>query len=70
MTLRKNLGCPNVSHVWRRLNWVRVIVDDDGVRAEAVGIRYRHPAVVPISLRLAADLARDGTPLVVLRQAS
>jgi hypothetical protein len=56
--------------VWRRLNWVRVIVEPDGVRAEAVGIRYRLPAVVPISLRLAAELAREGTPLVVLRQAS
>jgi hypothetical protein len=54
--------------VWRRLNWVRVIVDDDGIRAEAVGIRYRLPAVVPISLRLAAELARDGTPLTVVRR--
>jgi hypothetical protein len=56
--------------VWRRLNWVRVIVDADAVRAEAVVIRFRLPAVVPISLRLAADLAREGTRVVVLRQAS
>jgi hypothetical protein len=51
----------------RRINWVRVIIDRNGVRAEAVGIRHRLPAVVPISVAMAASLARKGVPLVVRR---
>ena len=55
----------------RRIDWVRVVVDQRGasvVRAEAVGAGYRLPRVVPISLLVATDLIRRGTPVVVRRR--
>jgi hypothetical protein len=51
----------------RRTDWVRVVVDGDGARAEAVGVRRRGPVAVPVSLRLASELAGAGVPLVVRR---
>jgi hypothetical protein len=48
----------------RRVDWVRLIVDDDSVRAEAVGVGYRLPASRPIPLPVAAALIAGGTPSV------
>jgi hypothetical protein len=51
----------------RRVTWVRVTIEEHSIRAEAIGIGYRLPRVVPISLRNAAQLIAEGTPLVVRR---
>lgn len=49
----------------RRVQGVRLTVEDDGVRAEVYGIGHRHPVSVPISVRLAARLVEAGAPLSV-----
>jgi hypothetical protein len=49
----------------RRVRGVRLIVSDGGVQAEVYGIGHRHPATVPISMRLAARLVEAGAPLTV-----
>jgi len=49
----------------RRVHWVRVLVDGESTRAEAIGLAHRHPATVPISLRMASRLAAAGVPMVV-----
>ena len=49
----------------RRIHWVRVLVDGDNTRAEAIGMSHRRPATVPISLRMASRLAASGVPMVV-----
>ena len=51
----------------RRVDWVRFVVDQDAVRAEAVGVGYRLPATCPIPLSLAAALIAEGTPSVTRR---
>jgi hypothetical protein len=48
----------------RRVDWVRVFVDDGHLRAEAVGIGFRLPAVCSIPLDMAANLIAGGTPHV------
>ena len=48
----------------RRVDWVRLVVDDDSVRAEAVGVGYRLPTSRPIPLPVAAALIAGGTPSV------
>jgi hypothetical protein len=48
----------------RRVDWIRLVVDDDTVRAEAVGVGYRLPAARPIPLAVAAALMAEGTPSV------
>ena len=48
----------------RRVDWVRVFVEKGGMRAEAVGVGFRLPAVCSISLATAAELIADGTPHV------
>ena len=48
----------------RRVDWVRLVVDHDSVRAEAVGVGYRLPVSRPIPLPVAAALIAGGTPLV------
>jgi hypothetical protein len=48
----------------RRVDWVRLVVDHDAVRAEAVGVGYRLPSARPISLSVAAALMAQGTPSV------
>jgi hypothetical protein len=40
-----------------------VTVTDHGTRAEVFGIGHRFPAVVPVSLGLAAELVMAGAPL-------
>ena len=54
----------------RRIHWVRVLVDGDNTRAEAIGLAHRRPATVPISLRMASRLAASGVPMVVRHLAS
>jgi hypothetical protein len=51
----------------RRVDWVRFVVDDVAVRAEAVGVGYRLPATRPIPLSVAAALLAEGTPSVTRR---
>jgi hypothetical protein len=48
----------------RRVDWVRLVVDRDSVRAEAVGVGYRLPTSRPIPLPVAAALIAGGTPSV------
>ena len=38
------------------LVWIRLIVDPDPVRAEAIGVGFRLPVSCPIPLSLAAEL--------------
>ena len=51
----------------RRVDWVRLVVDDEAVRAEAVGVGYRLPVARPIPLSVAAALRAQGTPSVTRR---
>jgi hypothetical protein len=48
----------------RRVDWVRFVVDQDDVRAEAVGVGYRLPSTRPIPLSVAAALLAQGTPSI------
>jgi hypothetical protein len=48
----------------RRVDWVRLVVDHDQVRAEAVGVGYRLPTTRPIPLWVAEALMAEGTPSV------
>ena len=48
----------------RRIDWVRFVVDDRDLRAEAVGVGYRLPSTRPIPLSMAARLVAAGTPHV------
>jgi hypothetical protein len=49
----------------RRNCWVRIVVDDDGVHCELLGVGHRLPSVRPISLDTARALAARGVPTVV-----
>lgn len=51
----------------RRVDWVRLTMDERGTRAEAVGVGFRVPACRPIPLSLAARLVASGTPCVTWR---
>ena len=53
----------------RRVDWVRLSVDDTHVpvRAEVMGVGHRLPVVCPVPLSVAADLIAAGTPSVVRR---
>ena len=48
----------------RRVDWVRLLVDDDHVGAEAVGVGFRLPTTCPISMSVAARLIESGVPHV------
>jgi len=48
----------------RRVDWVRLLVEEDEVRAEAVGVGFRLPTTCPIPLSLATELIAMGTPSV------
>jgi hypothetical protein len=52
----------------RRVDWVRIFVGDDGLRAEATGVGFRLPVTTPIPLAVAGELIAAGTPYVVRRQ--
>lgn len=49
----------------RRVDWIRVLFDDDGPRAEVVGLGHRLPVSRPIPLAEAVRLVARGTRLVV-----
>jgi hypothetical protein len=49
---------------FRRVDWVRFLVDQDAVRAEAVGVGYRLPVARPIPLAVASALVAQGIPSV------
>jgi hypothetical protein len=46
------------------VDWVRLVVTDDGTRAEAVGVGFRLPVIRPIPLSVATFLIACGTPHV------
>jgi hypothetical protein len=48
----------------RRIDWVRLLVGEHEVAAEAVGMGFRLPASRPIPLSLAAELIASGVPSV------
>jgi len=48
----------------RRIDYVRLVVDDGGTRAEVVGVGFRLPTTRRVPLRYAAELVSSGTPLV------
>ncbi len=48
----------------RRVDWVRLVVENHTVRAEAVGVGYRLPATRSIPLSVAAELVAAGIPSV------
>jgi hypothetical protein len=48
----------------RRIDYVRLIVDDVGTRAEVVGVGFRLPRTCPVPLSYAAQLISGGTPSV------
>ena len=48
----------------RRVDWVRLLVDDDHVGAEAIGVGYRLPVTCPISMAVATQLIESGVPHV------
>lgn len=52
----------------RRIDWVRLIVDHDQVRAEATGVGFRLPVTRPIPLAVAASLLASGTPCVTVHE--
>ena len=49
----------------RRVSWVRIVVDGDGVHCEVLGVGHRLPTVRRVSLDTALDLAASGVPTVV-----
>ena len=48
----------------RRIEYVRLVFDEDGAQAEVVGVGFRLPMTRPVPLRYAAELVRGGVPLV------
>jgi hypothetical protein len=48
----------------RRVDWVRLLVDDDHLGAEAVGVGFRLPTTCPIPMSVAARLIASGVPHV------
>jgi hypothetical protein len=48
----------------RRVDWVRLVVGEGCVSAEAVGVGYRLPVSCPIRMSTAARLIASGTPHV------
>jgi hypothetical protein len=52
------------AHGLRRVDYVRLLVGGERIRAELVGVGYRLPTAIPVSLPYAARLIADGTPSV------
>lgn len=51
-------------HGLRRVDYVRLLVGGARIRAELVGVGYRLPIALPVSLPCAARLIADGAPAV------
>ena len=50
----------------RRVQWVRISISDDGLRAEVAGLAHRLPIIRPVPLlRAGRSLIRAGCPYVV-----
>jgi hypothetical protein len=64
--LKRTPGLPAAAGL-RRVDWVRLVVEQRRVRAEAVGVGYRLPATRSIPLSLAAALVAGGIPSVTRR---
>ena len=47
---------------FRRVEFVRLIVDDDGTTAEVTGITHRLPRTIRVPLRTATALIEAGVP--------
>lgn len=47
---------------FRRIEFVRLIVDDECATAEVTGVAHRLPRTIPISLRTAHALIEAGVP--------
>ena len=48
----------------RRIDYVRLFVDDDGTRAEVVGVGFRLPVARPVPLSYVSKLISEGMPSV------
>ena len=48
----------------RRVDWVRLLVSEGAIGAEAVGMGFRLPTTCPIPVATAAKLIARGTPFV------
>ena len=49
----------------RRVQWVRISISDDGLRADVAGLAHRLPIIRPVPLPRAYALIRAGCPYVV-----
>ena len=49
----------------RRVSWVRITLDDQGVHCHLLGVGHRLPSVRQVSLDTALALAGYGVPTVV-----
>jgi len=50
---------------FRRVDFVRLIVDEDGTTAEVTGVTHRLPRTIRVPLRTANALIEAGVPSVV-----
>ena len=58
-----NVTRPSVSALgFRRIEFVRLIVDEEGTTAEVVGITHRLPRTIRVPLRTAQALIEAGVP--------
>jgi hypothetical protein len=63
------MGEPSTATAWmragmRRVDWIRLLVGEREVQAEAVGVAFRLPRTCRIPVALAAALIAAGTPYV------
>ena len=52
---------------FRRVAWVRLVVDGDSVRCDVAGVVHRRPVVRSVPLHSALALSLAGVPTVVRR---
>lgn len=60
-------GCPQAGRLLpalglQRVNWVRILVHDDGTRCQVAGIAHRRPVLRTVPLRTATALMAAGVP--------
>lgn len=66
---QRELGDGGVEVGMRRVQWVRITMNEDGPACELVGVGHRLPVVRRVPLRTAAALTATGVPVVVRRAA-
>lgn len=54
---------------FRRIHGVHVAIANGRSHATVTGVAHRYPRTVPVSLRVAAELAAAGAPLTIDRAA-